>query len=71
MSDVRPEELDVVPDGLGHLPVDARQRTQRVVELDPLELDAGEPECGLVAHGLVDGPSSTALMARPARRCIR
>ena len=53
--DVRPQELDVVRDLRGHRTLDSRQRLLRIVELILLEVDAGEPERGLVSYGFIDG----------------
>ncbi len=53
--DVRPQELDIILDSGGHRAFDPRQRVQRIVELTLLEVDAGEPESGLVAYGFIDG----------------
>ena len=51
--DVGAQELDVVTDHFGHFTIDPRKRMQRLVELVFLEVDPGQPECGLVAHRLV------------------
>ena len=53
--DVRPQELDVVLDLAGTTPWIRAKRVQRIVELILLEVDAGEPERGLVSHGFIDG----------------
>src|SRR5207247_10486133 len=53
--DVRPQELDVAPDLLGHRTFDPRKRLQRIIELTLLEVDAGKPERSLVSYRLIDG----------------
>ena len=69
--DVGAKELDVVLDVLGHLAMDSLQRVQSVLRLVFLEVDAREAKRRFVAHLSSTSASRTALIARPARWCMR
>ncbi len=53
--DVGPQELDVALYLRGHRTRDPPERVERIVELTLLEVDAREPERGLISYGFIDG----------------